>query len=173
MITAPLRLKWLAIPTPPYAVNSKAYAALINLVADICERNHIKKLKWKGDKSLIGQVGKQNMTVHRWFDATECPGEYLYNRMGTIASEVNKRLGAKNNPNADKGDEFKQYMGKVTAAALNIRAGAGTNHRIVGCIRDKGAYTIVAESPGTGSIKGWGKLKSEAGWISLDYLKKI
>ena len=160
-------------PTPPYAVNSKAYAALINLVTDICERNHIKKLKWKGDKSLIGQVGKQNMTVHRWFAATECPGEYLYDRMGAIASEVNKRLGVKNNPKADKSDEFKPYMGKVTAAALNIRAGAGTNHRIVGCIRDKGAYTIVAESSGTGSTKGWGKLKSEAGWISLDYLKKI
>ena len=58
---------------PPYAVNSKAYAALINLVADICKRNGIKKLLWKADKSLIGQVSKQNMTVHRWFAATECP----------------------------------------------------------------------------------------------------
>ena len=58
---------------PPYAVNSKAYAALINLVADICKRNGIKKLLWKADKSLTGQVSKQNMVVHRWFAATECP----------------------------------------------------------------------------------------------------
>lgn len=79
--------------TYPYAVNAKTYASLINLVADICKRNGIKELKWKADKSLIGQVDKQNMTVHRWFAATACPGEYLYSRMGQIAQEVNKKLG--------------------------------------------------------------------------------
>lgn len=79
--------------TAPYAVNAKAYTSLINLVADICKRNGIKELKWKADKSLIGQVDKQNMTVHRWFAATACPGEYLYSRMGQIAQEVNKKLG--------------------------------------------------------------------------------
>lgn len=79
--------------TYPYAVNAKAYASLINLVADICKRNGIKELKWKADKSLIGQVDKQNMTAHRWFAATACPGEYLYSRMGQIAQEVNKKLG--------------------------------------------------------------------------------
>ena len=36
-----------------------------------------------------------------------------------------------------------------------------------------GLFTIVAESVGLGSEKGWGKLKSGAGWISLDYAKKI
>ena len=76
----------------PYAVNDKAYASLINLVTDICQRNGIKELKWKADKSLIGQVDKQNMTVHRWFANKSCPGTYLYSKMGEIASEVNKRL---------------------------------------------------------------------------------
>ena len=76
----------------PYAVNDKAYASLINLLVDICQRNNIKKLLWKDDKSLIGQIDKQNMTVHRWFAATECPGEYLYTRQGQIADEVNARL---------------------------------------------------------------------------------
>lgn len=79
----------------PYAVTDKAYASLIKLVADICKRNGIKELKWKADKNLIGQVSKQNMTVHRWFSATKsCPGEYLYERMGDIASKVNKILKA-------------------------------------------------------------------------------
>ena len=78
--------------TNPYAVNNKAYAALINLVTDICKRNGINQLMWKGDKSLIGQVDKQNMTVHRWFANKSCPGDYLYNRHGEIAAEVNKRL---------------------------------------------------------------------------------
>ncbi len=78
--------------THPYAVTDKALAALIELVADICKRNNIKELKWKGDKSLIGQVSKQNMTVHRWFANKSCPGDYLYNRHTYIANEVNKRL---------------------------------------------------------------------------------
>lgn len=77
----------------PYAVKDAAYNALIDLLVDICKRNNIKKLLWKGDKSLIGCVDKQNMTVHRWFANKSCPGDYLYNRHGQIAAEVNKRLG--------------------------------------------------------------------------------
>ena len=82
--------------THPYAVNDVAFNALIKLVADICKRNGIKELKWKADKSLIGQVSQQNMTVHRWFANKACPGEYLYERHGLIAKEVNALL--KNTP---------------------------------------------------------------------------
>jgi len=80
----------------PYAVTDAAYKALINLLVDICQRNNIKQLLWKGDKSLVGQADKQNMTVHRWFANKACPGDYLYNRHGKIAEEVNKRLNAQN-----------------------------------------------------------------------------
>ena len=77
----------------PFAVNDKVYAALIDLLTDICKRNGIPKLLWKADKSLIGQTDKQNMTVHRWFHSGKsCPGTYLFERMGQIADEVNKRL---------------------------------------------------------------------------------
>lgn len=76
----------------PYAVTDTAYAALIDLCADICKRNGIKKLLWQGDKSLAGQVDKQNMTAHRWFAAKACPGDYLYSRFGDIAARVNERL---------------------------------------------------------------------------------
>lgn len=84
--------------TDPYAVTDAAYNALVQLVADICKRNGIKELKWKADKSLIGQVDKQNMTVHRWFAAKACPGEYLYSRHGDIAAKVNAILGASAEP---------------------------------------------------------------------------
>lgn len=84
--------------THPYAVTDKAYAALIELVADICKRNGIKRLLWKGDKSLVGQVDKQNMTVHRWFANKACPGEYLYSRHGEIAEKVNAILAAAETP---------------------------------------------------------------------------
>lgn len=76
----------------PYKVTAKAYKALVELVTDICKRNGIKQLLWKGDKSLIGQVDKQNMTVHRWFANKACPGDYLYNLHGQIAKEVNAKL---------------------------------------------------------------------------------
>lgn len=73
-------------------ISDKAYDALIDLLVDICKRNGIKELKWQGDKSLIGQVDKQNMTVHRWFAAKSCPGDYLYNLHVKIAQEVNSLL---------------------------------------------------------------------------------
>ena len=76
----------------PYKVTDQAYEALIRLLADICKRNNIKQLLWKGDKNLIGQVDKQNMTVHRWFAAKACPGDYLYQRHGDIANRVNALL---------------------------------------------------------------------------------
>lgn len=79
--------------TDPYAINSKVYNSLINLCADICKRNGIKELKWKADKSLIGHPDQQNMTVHRWFANKACPGDYIYNRLGQIAKEVNTKLG--------------------------------------------------------------------------------
>lgn len=58
------------------------------------------------------------------------------------------------------------YMVKVTADALNIRKGPSTSYAVVGCIRDKGTYTIIKES------NGWGYLKSGAGWISLSYTQR-
>ena len=76
----------------PWPVSDAAYKALIDLLVDICQRNGIKKLLWKGDKSLIGQVDKQNMTVHRWFANKACPGDFLYDLHPQIAAEVNERL---------------------------------------------------------------------------------
>ena len=77
---------------PDWHVSDKAMESLIKLCADICRRNNIKKLLWQGDKNLIGQIDKQNMTVHRWFAAKACPGDYLYSKHGYIADEVNKLL---------------------------------------------------------------------------------
>jgi len=76
----------------PYAVTDKAYASLINLCTDICKRNGIESLLWRGDKTLVGQIDKQNMTVHRWFAYKACPGDFLYNTHADIANQVNRRL---------------------------------------------------------------------------------
>lgn len=238
--------------THPYAVKDKAYDALLDLVTDICKRNGIKKLVWSTSKNdRVNHLNGCNMTAHRDYAAKACPGDYLYNREGEIAAEVNRRLGATGSStpatggstgtaaaDINVGDEVEftgtrhyvsatatnassckpgkakvtaiakgkahpyhliavsgggstvygwtdaadiktgsastatSYLVKVTTDVLNIRKGPGTNYGTNGAIRDKGTYTIVAESTGAGASM-WGKLKSGAGWISLDYTKKV
>ncbi len=102
--------------THPYAVNDKVYASLIALCTDICRRNGIKALLWKGKQSLVGQVDKQNMTVHRWFKNKACPGEYLYSRHGQIAEEVNARLSGN-----DAAAGHTRITGKAVATAEQMR----------------------------------------------------
>lgn len=81
----------------PYAVNAKAYAALIDLLVDICKRNGIKALVWSTNKAdRVNHKNGCNMTVHRDYANKSCPGTYLYERHAQIASEVNKRLGSTN-----------------------------------------------------------------------------
>ena len=63
------------------------------------------------------------------------------------------------------------YIVRVTATDLYIRRGAGTNYGTNGFIKP-GVYTIVEEQDGQGATK-WGKLKSGAGWISLDFVQKL
>lgn len=102
--------------THPYAINDKVYKALIELLADICKRNGIEELKWKADKSLIGQPDKQNMTVHRWFADKSCPGDYIYNLLGQIASEVNDKLNG--------GSSTKDILYRVQTGAFSNKANA-------------------------------------------------
>ena len=65
------------------------------------------------------------------------------------------------------------YAVRVSINDLNIRKGPGTNYGKTGYYTGKGVFTIVAESAGAGSAKGWGKLKSGAGWIALDFASRI
>lgn len=154
-------------PVAPYKVTDAAMAALIELVADICRRNDIKQLLWKGDKNLIGQMDKQNMTVHRWFEKKACPGDYLYGKHGYIAAEVNKRLGVTAVQPEPAQQPAGTYKVRITANTLNVRSGAGTSYKVTTTVKKNGIYTITAEQ------NGWGKLKSGAGWISLKYTERV
>lgn len=62
---------------------------------------------------------------------------------------------------------------KIESTCLNIRKGPGTNYARTGAFTGAGIFTIVETKSGTGSSSGWGKLKSGAGWISLDYTKRV
>lgn len=72
---------------PNWHVSDAALEATINLCVDICKRNGIERLNFTGDKS-------GNLTMHKYFAETGCPGPYLSSKFPYIASEVNKRLGA-------------------------------------------------------------------------------
>lgn len=62
---------------------------------------------------------------------------------------------------------------QVDILDLNIRTGAGTNYAKTGETTGKGVFTIVEVKAGQGASAGWGRLKSGAGWISLDYATRL
>lgn len=153
--------------THPYAVNDNVYESLINLVADICKRNNIKKLLWKNDKTLIGEVDKQNMTVHQWFKNKSCPGEYLLSRHSDIANKVNEKLGV---VESSVQVPFSITVNNVKKNdVLNIRKEPNADSAKTGQLayNDKNTYTIIEVK------NGWGRLKSKIGWINLSYTKTV
>jgi len=81
----------------PYVMKPEVYAALVELCADICRRKGKKRLVWIADRgeALRYEVKSDEMllTVHRWFANKSCPGNWLFERMGSLADEVNGKLG--------------------------------------------------------------------------------
>lgn len=65
------------------------------------------------------------------------------------------------------------YLVRVAIDDLNIRKGPGTDYQKTGKYTGKGTFTIVEDRAGKGSKKGWGRLKSGAGWIALDYATRV
>lgn len=63
--------------------------------------------------------------------------------------------------------EAKAYLVRITAQALNVRSGPGAGHKVTTVIRAREVYTIIDEKD------GWGKLKSGAGWINLDFTERL
>ena len=85
---------------PDWHVSDKALAKTIDLCEDICRRNGIKKLNFTGDRA-------GNLTMHKWYANTQCPGPYLESKFQYIADEVNDRLGesASSNPSTEASTE--------------------------------------------------------------------
>ena len=117
----------------PYAVNDRAFAALLDLVTDICKRNGIKKLVWSTKKAdRVNHKNGCNMTVHRDYANKSCPGDYLYNRHGEIAAEVNRRLGvADTAPDAGAAQGVTVYTVKKGDTLSQIAAKYGTTYQAI------------------------------------------
>lgn len=187
---------------PDWHVSDKALNKLVELCVDICKRNGIQKLVYTGDvsgsltrhnmfvatvcpgpylQSKFPWIAEQ---VNKKLGATTVP-KTLY-RVRKTWNDASSQIGAFTNlENAKKACDkagknyyvfdsngkavypIQSYRVKVMVDALNIRSGPSTQYKINGCIRDYGVYTIVETK------NDWGKLKSNAGWICLDYTTKI
>lgn len=136
---------------PDWHVSDAAMKSLIKLCADICRRNGIKQLLWQSNKALIGQVDKQNMTVHRWFASKACPGNYLYNKHGYIAQEVNKLLG----PVAPVAGPINGFLDAVSFDGKNVVASGWASAGQVGnqavTVKVFNGSNVVATFNGTGN----------------------
>lgn len=162
--------------THPYAITDKAMAALIDLCTDICKRNGIPKLMWKADKGLIGKPEQQNITVHRWFANKACPGDYIYQRLGYLADEVNKRLGVTSTPatptSPSSGTTFKvgdevTFTGTThyTSAAATSGPACKPGKAKVTAVSAGAAhpYHLIAVSGGGSTVYGWVNAKDISG----------
>ena len=67
----------------------------------------------------------------------------------------------------EEAPKFEPYLVKVTGGIISVRSGPGNGYKINTQIKKNGVYTIVEEK------NDWGKLKSGAGWIPLNYTKKL
>lgn len=81
--------------SPNWPVSDKALQATIDLCVDICQRNGIPRLNFTGDKT-------GNLTMHKWFTNTLCPGPYLSGKFQYIADQVNARLGSVEQPKQEQ-----------------------------------------------------------------------
>lgn len=106
----------------PYAMNEVVYDRLIDLCVDICQRNGKKKLLWIGDKNktLNHQPKDDEMliTVHRWFANKSCPGNWLYARLGDLATKVTARLGGGEAEAIPSGMQAREFQNLTEVQAI-------------------------------------------------------
>ena len=157
---------------PDWPVSAKAYAALLDLVTDICKRNGIKRLVWSTSKNdRVNHLNGCNMTVHRDYANKSCPGDYLYNRHGQIAAEVNKRLGitdaggstgGQTSGNTETGLKvgdvvnFKGTQHYTSAAAKDAKTCKPGKATITAIAAGKAhPYHLKAVSGGSSTVYGW------------------
>lgn len=121
-----------------WPVSDAAMEKLVELCVDICQRNGF-RLNYTGDKS-------GNLTMHKWFAATACPGPYLESRFPWIAEEVNRRLEGEPAPEEKPEEPERDITYRVQVGAFRVKANA---QKLLDQLRSLG-YTdaFIAESGG-------------------------
>ena len=106
--------------TEPYAFNDAVYNKLVALCVDICQRYKKTKLLWISDKEKAlayePKADEMLLTVHRWFANKSCPGDWLYSRLGDLATRVTAKLSDKKSDNG--------VLYRVQIGAFSVKANA-------------------------------------------------
>lgn len=135
-------------------------------------------------KNICGTAGGASGTADIWYRVRKTWAD-AKSQVGAFRVLENAKNCADENPGycvfdvngvniyTPKEVSFSPYLVRVSITDLNIRKGPGTNYAKTGKFTGKGVFTIVEMQTGKGSDTGWGRLKSGAGWISLDYTEKI
>jgi hypothetical protein len=133
----------------PWSISDAAYNSLIKLCIDICKRNGIKELKFTGDQN-------GSLTYHYMFAATGCPGTWIKNHTQDICNKVNAGLTATNEHTVTltAGTPIYATIGKAATGKITVTT----------------KYTIVEEKA-VSNVK-YGRLKSGAGWVEIEKLKR-
>lgn len=111
------------------------------------------------------QIGAYRILANAKKTADANPGYSVFAPDGTTVYAAAVPEPVASNPSVP-------FLVRVGIYDLNIRTGPGTNHPTIGRFTGKGTFTIVQTATGPGSTL-WGKLKSGAGWISLDFCERV
>ncbi len=139
----------------------KVTAALCGMSTTQKQLYRVRKT-WPDSKS---QKGAYNIIANAKACADKNPGYSVFD------ASRNAVYTSRTGPIGNTGKA--SFKVQVTVPDLNIRSGPGISYTTVGKYTGKGVFTIMEVKPGTGSAKGWGRLKSGAGWIALDYAARI
>ena len=121
--------------------------------------------RWEDAKS---QLGAYTILANAKAMVDKNPGYEVYDWNGKQVYPDVAEGAAGGMTNADC-----PFLVKVSIADLNIRKGAGTDTAKTGKFTGVGVFTIVEVKNGKGAAKGWGKLMSGVGWISLDFASRV
>ena len=164
--------------TDPYAFTDKCYNSLVNLCIDICKRNGKKKLIWFGDKTKTLNYSPKSdemiLTVHRWFAAKSCPGNWMYARMGDLANKVTARLSGESiDTSTSTSSSTKYYRVRKTwsdeksqLGAYTILQNAKDNCPVGYSVFDESGKAVYTHQPSNNSSSTSGTHTSEFAYLT-------
>ena len=161
-------------------VAKRTYDAAVELFAHLCKLYSLQPMK-KGailshcEAHSLGLASNHGDPLHLW------EGLGMGYTMDGFRKDVAVRMSGvfgdvltevPPSDSLDSSETVGEYLVRVRISNLIIREGPGINFDRSGKYTGAGTFTIVSESDGPGASR-WGKLKSGAGWISLDYAERV
>lgn len=153
---------------------SKSYAEkVVKAISELGYKN--RGVKVRSDLYVLRKTSAPAMLIECCFvDDKDDVALYNYKTMASaIVKGITGQTVQSTPVNSSTSVNETPFTVRVKITNLNIRTGAGTTYAKTGTFCPVGSYTITEVKEGKGSSKGWGKLKSGAGWISLDFVERV